>query len=97
MIGPIPMDDFGGDPFAVDGTGGPTPNAVLAWQERQRRQRSVRLLMMFLMMLLLMDEEPPDAASRRRHQSNIHLRQRGKRRRGDGKGGFESGDDGRME
>jgi len=33
------------------------PN-ILAWEERQRRARSVRLLVMFLTMMLLMDGDP---------------------------------------
>ena len=40
-----------------------------AWQERQRRQRSLRTMMMFLMVLLLMDgDEPPNSARSQAHR-----------------------------
>lgn len=37
-----------------------------AWEEHQRRQRSIRMLMMFLMILILMDGEEPPSSSRKK-------------------------------
>jgi hypothetical protein len=68
MIVPLPNNnaDNLGDPPGWDGD----PATQAAWQERERRQRSVRLLMMFLLMLLLMDGEEQ---STRRRQANDPL------------------------
>mmetsp|Transcript_6868 Transcript_6868/g.14993 ORF Transcript_6868/g.14993 Transcript_6868/m.14993 type:complete len:1215 (+) Transcript_6868:309-3953(+) len=83
MIGPVPMDDPFNDPFPAGGD----RTAMMQWQERQRRQRSVRLLMMLLMFLLLMDGEEPNNRRNRRHHryagdGDGNLRRGRKKRRG---------------
>ena len=75
------MDDPFNDPFPAGGD----RTAMMQWQERQRRQRSVRLLMMLLMFLLLMDGEEPNNRRSRRHPrydgGGSNLR-RGRKKRG---------------
>ncbi|KAL3810874.1 hypothetical protein ACHAXA_003396 [Cyclostephanos tholiformis] len=70
--------------------------ALLAWQERQRRQRSLRTMMMLLMVLLLMDgDEPPN----RHHHRTGRLRHQHGRHHGKGGEYWENlmiGDDGNL-
>eukprot|EP00980_Cylindrotheca_fusiformis_P006491 scaffold1378_cov137-Cylindrotheca_fusiformis.AAC.4 len=70
MIGP------GTDAWGADGG---LDNGQTAWQERERRQRSVRFLMMFLLMMLLMDGEEQN--QRRHAHDNNYLRKKARSER----------------
>eukprot|EP00559_Dactyliosolen_fragilissimus_P002966 CAMPEP_0184861698 /NCGR_PEP_ID=MMETSP0580-20130426/6322_1 /TAXON_ID=1118495 /ORGANISM="Dactyliosolen fragilissimus" /LENGTH=762 /DNA_ID=CAMNT_0027359285 /DNA_START=326 /DNA_END=2611 /DNA_ORIENTATION=- len=68
MIVPFQTDDMMNDPFPRN-----DPRAAEMWEERQRRNRSIRLMMMFLMMLLLMDGD--ENAKHRHKEGNLRYGQ----------------------
>lgn len=61
------MIGSGIEPWGGDGV---LDNGQASWQERERRQRSVRFLMMFLLMMLLMDGEEQNQR-RHAHESSL--------------------------